>query len=1033
MTQLFWQAKIWGLLHDPALKALRSSQHFGDEGPWQKLSCMNDWVSPKAFTEHKSFAGNSTWLKYVGLCDLIASASDRTTIGRLPAQYSSVAYGDQGLEIRHLLSGEHLQLTQWSEEFATGDRKQFIQAQEVDIIPPEIRTCQDARKVFWWFWRCYPEQVAKDIPATHLLPADTRIPDASLWSHSTITSALAGALAGYNAQPEDYPQKNKHFKRSRPYLATFTFTPVQELIQASRKMRDLWAGSWLLHYLSAQACWRMAWKYGPDTVVYPCLYDQPLIDHWLLQKYPDFTQWMQVPEEQKLLTAGFPNIVVMLLPNNGETKGGPVAAAMQTAEQSIKETWTELGKAVRSDLQRRSSTWSKIDNQAWDNWLGSQWQTYWAALPLGDSNQPLHQTPRQEQSFREWIFAENKFSQLKNRPGADDNPDQQTELFLKIGEEPFLRAVFQLDKPTDSETAVDREEGEDEPALRLSGRYPNLNVGSWWGSIFDQLRRNLTGLKNGRTWQIPTAFGPRSTISGLGPVVHPVYDPQKPGWATEGQTHKFWTNRAYLFDGIEELNATEVVKRGLHQVLGTVLGLQNDSKRSSRVSVLYPDLSSGVAGWLKQLKQQAARQDMEAAANLQRYHNCCQAIQQQFEWSTDASETPWGIPWVAKHHRHWPNPRLLNASWLIEDCPEDEIETDFANVKQTIAQYFSTGNNPTDWYVLAVGDGDDMGGWLKGNRLQSYEDYIPKALAEKVEAMPSSLKTPFQDFLKVRKRMGPASHAALSRALLDFSNQLVPYLTEQRYAGRLIYSGGDDVLAYTNLWEWDRWLWDIRQCFKGAEDPAKEFKADGDYWQWQKDSLPEGLTERPLFTLGGFASISFGVVIAHHSVPLAIALESLRDAEKQAKKHKSTKGDLKDAVQVRVIYGNGNTLSATAKFEVLSQWQQLVQFQDTYPDVGFDPALFEQAAELMDQHPIPLEEAITPWVTAFCNRRDIFLNTELGAEVKASFQVALANFIVTIWQSTAEADVLPTLKSWLKLAAFVLRKRTIAVLPGGQR
>ena len=44
------------------------------------------------------------------------------------------------------------------------------------------------------------------------------------------------------------------------------------------------------------------------------------------------------------------------------------------------------------------------------------------------------------------------------------------------------------------------------------------------------------------------------------------------------------------------------------------------------------------------------------------------------------------------------------------------------------------------------------------------------------------------------------SHSALGRALLDFSNQLVPYLTEERYAGRLIYGGGDDVLAYTNLW-----------------------------------------------------------------------------------------------------------------------------------------------------------------------------------------------------------------------------------------
>ena len=105
--------------------------------------------------------------------------------------------------------------------------------------------------------------------------------------------------------------------------------------------------------------------------------------------------------------------------------------------------------------------------------------------------------------------------------------------------------------------------------------------------------------------------------------------------------------------------------------------------------------------------------------------------------------------------------------------------------------------------------------------------------------MPSETRLPdasiwshtFEKFLELPKRMGPATHNALSRALLDFSNQLVPYLSEKRYAGRLIY-GGDDVLAYTNLWEWDNWLWDIRQCFRGDKDPGEKFESEGDYWRW---------------------------------------------------------------------------------------------------------------------------------------------------------------------------------------------------------
>jgi CRISPR-associated protein Cmr2 len=79
----FWQSKIWGLLHDPALKALHDNSGRGREGAWQSLACMEGWVSAKA----KSFTQSSystQWLKHIGMCDLIASASDRAAIGRLP-------------------------------------------------------------------------------------------------------------------------------------------------------------------------------------------------------------------------------------------------------------------------------------------------------------------------------------------------------------------------------------------------------------------------------------------------------------------------------------------------------------------------------------------------------------------------------------------------------------------------------------------------------------------------------------------------------------------------------------------------------------------------------------------------------------------------------------------------------------------------------------------------------------------------------------------------------------------------------------
>ena len=133
-----------------------------------------------------------------------------------------------------------------------------------------------------------------------------------------------------------------------------------------------------MHYLSAKVAWAIAQKYGPDTLLYPCLYQQPLIDLWLLDTYPDFDEWIKKPEDRQLLTAGFPNVLVMILPNNGispndENVNSPVETAMRCAEQTIKKEWLELGKEVLKYLQ--DANWMPdINPKTWGDWLESQWQ-----------------------------------------------------------------------------------------------------------------------------------------------------------------------------------------------------------------------------------------------------------------------------------------------------------------------------------------------------------------------------------------------------------------------------------------------------------------------------------------------------------------------------------------------------------------------------------------------------------------------------------------------------------------------------------
>lgn len=1001
MSNAFWQAKIWGLLHDPMLKSLYSKK--SKESIWKEILQKLGNENPDALKNK------------IRIADHIAAASDRPAWDQENKRGSVDYIHAQGLHVSHLLSGKAQSVVIKDRGDAHPEQDETLKSEEANMIRTQLFPLLDGlseeeqhQKTFWWLWRCFPVALANKFGEnTALLPADTRIPDCSIWSHNSSVASIAGSLIGLE-ESED----------ARPHLAIFSMTPVQEMIKASRKMQDFWAGSWLLHYLSAKVCWTWALKYGPDSLVYPNLYAQPLIDHWLLEKWPDFDQWVNKPHPKQLLTAGFPNVLVAIFPKHSVEQ--PKGNAFVIAQEVLRRSWLDIGKQVWDVLPRKANVNKSF---LWDGWLKHQWQTYWTALPLGADtlqktqgtvmNQPpnpsqIERLTNLKQDFLAWANTQNRFCRVQEI--AETAIDSSTLI--------WKREAFKDSCPTLAELST----------------YQSFNVGLWWSKIFDQLRHSLTSVKSARSWELPSIFSPRSTLSGIGSVLHPQqYSEGKPtDWVSEAVTREFWEKERGWFDGSEQLNATEVLKRGLRKVLPDLLGLQKHE-----LAAAYPDLTVGVAGLLHQLKSNPIA--------IQRYCDICNEIIQECDWNRDLDqefeERCWGIPWIDNNSENsdLPHPRSLNAGWLIETCPDEDkeiLKQKENHLREVIQSKFSPGSNPTDWYVLAAGDGDDMGTWLKGTKLQSYAAYIPEGYPD---ATAKANWTGVEDFLKSPKRMGPATHTALSRALLDFSNQLVPYLTEERYAGRLIYSGGDDVLAYTNLWEWDSWLSDINLCFKGLEDNEKyqEFKNDGDYWQWNSDkSRSKSIPNRPLFTMGSLASISFGITIANQGVPLAIALENLWEAEAKAKEYEfwdrnAQKGKggwiKKDAVQVRVIYGNGNTLKATAKFEVFGQWRSLL---DCISDL--EPALFEQVAELWKQHPVPSVEAIPNWVQAFCGRREA-LNTCDDREI---FGKALHLWLEVMWQTNQGKPDDPKaytfddrrdreIQNWLKLAAFVLRKRKI--------
>ncbi|MFM8306659.1 MAG: type III-B CRISPR-associated protein Cas10/Cmr2, partial [Microcystis aeruginosa] len=397
----------------------------------------------------------------------ITSGSDRAAISSL-TQF--VNYDQQtGLELRHLLSGEplDLKLANTTHQKIASNRTDYLKEQENRLfnqIPARLRTGiseNEAKELFWWLWRCLPQAAAKLLDDENLLlmPAETRIPDGSIWSHASLTAAIAGTLAGYDLTSEDVVNKWPTGKQlSHPYLVSFSFSPVKELIKASRKMGDFWAGSWILHYLSAKVCWQLAQQYGPDSLIYPSLYAQPLIDQWLLEKYPDFSSWIDPPGDQQLLTAGFPHIIILVLPKD------KVAVAMQTAKSSLLKEWKEISRQVFEKLQL------KENSRTWDSWLNAQWQTYYVGVPIGREDQPL---------ISGEIYQENENideNQAEAPEKAQSWRDKQNELYNLYDK----KALF-LEK--------EREFLQKAGELRLQNwkKYPfSSNVGSWWSSAVEQ-------------------------------------------------------------------------------------------------------------------------------------------------------------------------------------------------------------------------------------------------------------------------------------------------------------------------------------------------------------------------------------------------------------------------------------------------------------------------------------------------------------------------------------------------------------------
>lgn len=228
------------------------------------------------------------------------------------------------------------------------------------------------------------------------------------------------------------------------------------------------------------------------------------------------------------------------------------------------------------------------------------------------------------------------------------------------------------------------------------------------------------------------------------------------------------------------------------------------------------------------------------------------------DWQGHAEEGKWSGQWL-----HW----TRQDQDKDEVCDSDDVWRLISEAKR------KSKNNPPSYYAILVADGDNMGQWLRGEKLDQGQ------------------------------RMSPLHHMAISEALANFAIHAAPTIVTN-HKGWLIYSGGDDVLAVLPAAHALSCALALRNAFRGIGG-------------WHEGR----------FALGDKAGLSVGVAVVHHKEDLREALDAARAAEKKAK------SDGRDRLALTVRRRSGEHATSVLRWEDVPWVTALVEaFRDGASD-----------------------------------------------------------------------------------------------------
>lgn len=735
-------------------------------------------------------------------------------------------------------------------------------ANALETIKRDLASDSDPKRLFFALWRRLPEvltstesSIGKYWP---VVPADPRVPSMSIWEHASAASALAGA----------WPD---------PAILIFGIGSAQQTVITARRTQDAWMGSFLLSYMSWRAIQVVVDTCGPDAIVSPSLRGQPLMDYWLsrAKKIPGLDAESNT-FCQSLLVGNIPNMFTAVVPS------GVAELLGKTCRRAADEAWKEISSTVRQELESTVQAAWQTDINSWRSIWERQCSkfvqslgTFWVVCPCGGDPKTVLDAAKLARENDLWL----------------EGTQEAIQRFREHGASPGMGAVYHV-------------------LCGFAGRAFTARK-----NLRDFLQEEEPGHKCSLCGRWEAVHPEYCVFSGSNPVSNRIKndsaraEPSNPRYAHQW-LGAFFSALSEIGRGPGRLKLTGRLRRG-ERLCSICLTKRLAMEAWLKVHFagviidhhLFPSTASIATAQYRADLVEKSKENKLLADAISRYTDKVGFLLRDNGFPHPAAVTPY----LQKITREDETEAffLIDGAWLGENAfdratlartlgfsGDEEALQSCENARQDLiaAARDAELGSPPGYYAILAMDGDNMGDWITSQKGPD---------AEWLWHPTWQNQTPNWFPFRFLNPNGPAQQTALAESLKNFALHRARTVVEEDFAGKLIYAGGDDLLALFPLSHILPAIQALYAAFAG--ETAGYFQNDHVTLRMMGGvrTMPDGQWHKGV-------TASLGVVIAHHTHPLYHAMAEAQDTLKQIAKDALGR----NACAIRVLRRSGQTTTA---------------------------------------------------------------------------------------------------------------------------